>query len=286
MNTMNLVETLNWEAQKKSISISVNGSNKVVPNFTAIVRDDSHETLSIVKKKYNLLSNKDFMTLVHDICEISRFELKGFQSIQGGEIILGYLKNGDPNFKIGNLKAEDYLVFGNSFTRKTSLFVGTSTKILSCQNQFGQIHQNIKIPHFSTMEKRIQEMKTFFINYFQTKQDMLNALNGFQNIKISPEIIEEAITYILDLEKFDKLDDAPKQRQSKIIDLRESITSEMMKIGENGWGLFNGITHFTTHKISGKRSSNETIGNLFGVKNTFNQKGFSFISNLVLETTN
>jgi len=282
MKDMKLVPTLDWEAEKKSVGVRTDGSYKVAPKYRAIIRNDSNEVLSIVKKNYNLLSNAEFMQLVNEIRVITNFDLQGFQAVKGGGVVLGYLKNSEPDLKIGGLAFEDYLVFGNSFTRETSLFVGSSSIVISCMNAFGRIHQGIKIPHFSTMDEKIKELKRYFVNYFEAKKDLYNAMEGFTKIKIDAEIIEQAINYVFELEKFEKPDkEISKQRFAKVVDCRESILQEVERIGDNGWGLFNGMTHFTSHKLASSKTKEETIGNLYGMKNYFNQRAFQFISELV-----
>lgn len=279
MKTLELMPTINWVAQKKSIGVRIDGSYKVTPNFNAMVRSDNNEVLSIVKKCYNPFSNEEFMDMTHELSRISEFAIQGFQEIKDGKIILGYLKNADKDFTVAGCKIEDYLVFGNSFNCETALFTASSSVVLRCMNQYGRIHQLVRIIHRTNMQEKVKELTRYFENYFVAQKAMYAAMNHMADVKIDPAIIEEMINFVLKLDKFETKDEIPPQRLRKVEEMRESINAEIIDLGDNAWGLFNGVTHFTTHKLSG-RLQNDTIGNIYGVKNHINQRAFQFASNL------
>ncbi len=63
-------------------------------------------------------------------------------------------------------------------------------------------------------------------------------------------------------------------------DLHASITMEMQRIGGNKWGLFNGVTRFTTHSKSvPKRDNGREESLLLGSGQAMNEKAFNFIKN-------
>jgi len=72
-----------------------------------------------------------------------------------------------------------------------------------------------------------------------------------------------------------------KSRSKNIMEtLHKSIDFQMTDKGENMWGLFNGITHFTTHE---KSVPNRKFGReeslYFGSGATMNQDGLAFVMN-------
>ncbi len=66
-------------------------------------------------------------------------------------------------------------------------------------------------------------------------------------------------------------------------DLQVSITGEIygqegsIGKGENLWGLFSGITHYTTHKLKGNADENK----LFGIYGNREREVFSDLAQLV-----
>jgi hypothetical protein len=55
-------------------------------------------------------------------------------------------------------------------------------------------------------------------------------------------------------------------------DILASIRTEMAELGNNAWGMFNGVTHYTTH-VMNARGSNE-LSTMFGAKNEANQVAY------------
>lgn len=78
----------------------------------------------------------------------------------------------------------------------------------------------------------------------------------------------------------EKLGNELSTRKTNIISsINYSIDRECADLGNNAFGLFNGITHYTTHI---KNSKNNAFGNLFGSLNELNQTAFKFCNELVL----
>jgi len=274
---MELISEIPWEVSKKEIALKVKNTFIPIDTHVAMVRSDNMNVLGINHSRYGYFSNQEFMEMANELVKISGFHLEGYQEIRGGKIMLGYLRNMDKELKIAGCKVKDYLVFGNSFNRETSLFAGSSEIVIRCQNAFGRIHQQVKIVHSSTIKERVKELIRYFENYFAAKKDMYKAMNHWAKVKVDEGIIEEMINYVMKLDNYETTEDIPQQRLNKIEEMRGSINKELIELGDNVWGLFNGVTHYTTHVLQG-RSNTSTIGNLYGVKNRINQRAFHFLS--------
>ena len=59
--------------------------------------------------------------------------------------------------------------------------------------------------------------------------------------------------------------------------LRQSIEKEMKDIGNNAFGLFNGVTWYTSHEM---RNAESVAGRMSGTANQINQKAYRFCNNL------
>jgi hypothetical protein len=62
-----------------------------------------------------------------------------------------------------------------------------------------------------------------------------------------------------------------------MLTLRKSIDREMKDLGNNAFGLFNGVTWYTTHEM---RTSDLVTSQISGTANLINQKAFRFCNNL------
>jgi hypothetical protein len=62
-----------------------------------------------------------------------------------------------------------------------------------------------------------------------------------------------------------------------MIDFQNSINIETADLGNNLFGLFNSVTHYTTHKLKNEN----TFGNLFGTANKINEKAYDLVLELI-----
>ena len=62
-----------------------------------------------------------------------------------------------------------------------------------------------------------------------------------------------------------------------MVTLHKSIEREMKDLGNNAFGLFNGVTWYTSHEM---RTSDSVNSQISGTANLINQKAFRFCNNL------
>ena len=64
-------------------------------------------------------------------------------------------------------------------------------------------------------------------------------------------------------------------------ELLESISSEMKQKGQTLWGIFSGVTHYTSHKMPVTKRPNSRIESQYtGTALAYNNTAFDYISNL------
>lgn len=271
MKTIETVQKFDWNVNQTPVF--VNGES--VPAFKAIVRDDDGSVLNICNVKYRVFDNVELAGLANTVSDITGFGDVTFQAIKGGKITLAYLKNPDPEMKIGDFKIRDYMVLGNSFNGQTGLFLGTSQVVIRCSNAFGRIFQGVKIRHTNSLSIRVEELKEAIQGYMIEKQKMFVTMEKFMKVPIDQKIIDDCTAYVFKLNDQEKLEKEPSTRMfNKIALLNRSIAHETNEVGNTLWGLFSGFTHFTTHEVE-QRNGN-SLGNMFGGVNEINQRAYTF----------
>jgi hypothetical protein len=265
---------INWEVEKKDIFTD----GEKIDGYQAIRRNDNNKVLSVMKTSYSPMLVTEFLETVEKIKEISGFELVGFNEFREGRKILGFLKNNRENFYIGNHKIDDYMLLGNSFDGTSSFFQGTSTVLIRCTNQFSQIHQHNKVRHTKNFKEKMDEFYSYLNFYFNERAKLYSTFEKLGNIKFTEEMREKMIKFVLNVPEIsDK--ELSKRKENQMSILRDSILTETKELGENLWGAFNGITHFTTHKID---SRNPVFGNVFGSVADINTRGMEYVSRNLL----
>lgn len=260
----NLTNTLSWDIEQSKIYTN----NKQVNGYKAIYRNDNQAILNIAKKSYTPASNELFMKMVEQLREMTGFELAGFSEYQGGRKTLGFLKNPD-NIKIADWEAEDYLLVGNSHDYSTGFFVGTSNKLIRCSNAFSIISKQNVVQHTKSLKLRLDQLIAYYTAYIVEKQNVIDQFEEWNEIQMTSELKEMFLEKLLDIE--DKKQ-CSTRKFNTLAEINIAIDREVNAMGNNLFGLFNGITFYTTHMLKQKES---IFGNAMGRGFNLNQKAYN-----------
>jgi hypothetical protein len=111
--------------------------------------------------------------------------------------------------------------------------------------------------------------------YYNGSEKLYTMYNRFGERIVSEDLKQEIAKKVLGL---DKKEEIGTNMQSKLDTLMANIRSECADLGDNLWGVFNGVTWYTTHEMKQKR---DVSGNIFGKKSTINNEAFKICSELV-----
>ena len=262
---------LSWDVTENEVYVNINGVLRLDETKKAIVRNDNEEILSHRNSGYHTMTNEKFKEATEDLRKESGFEFAGFHEYKGGRKVIGYLKNtAEGEIKIGDHVIEDYLILGNSHDGSSSFFTGTVTELLRCSNEFGRISGANRVRHSKSFEINFVGMMTYIKSHFAERQVMYNAFNRFGDKIVSPELFDKALDFVL---KVDLTKEISSQKQNQKDALRNAIVGESNDLGDNLWGLFNGVTKYTTHELNGK---DRVFGNVLGNANNINQRAYQF----------
>lgn len=274
-----MLEKLSFEIQESPVLYSVNGEILTSSTHKVIIKVDSNFQLSVMKNSYNPMLNSDFMETTERMKEISGFEFSGYSEIDNGRILLAHMKNNLKDFSIDGNKIEDYLLLGSSHDGRFSFFVGTTTVLIRCKNQFSHITQAEKVRHTKSAPKRREDLMRSLDVYFQARKMMYSNFDKMLTVKVDEKLKQDAIDYILGISKEDRLDSKISTRKLNIMEvLNQDISYEMGDLGKNAFGLLNGVTKFTTHHREQKES---IFGNVFGSNADINNRAYEFAMDLM-----
>ena len=179
--------------------------------------------------------------------------------------------------KIAGFDADDYMVIGNSHDYSGSFFIGSCKVMLRCHNEFTKTAWNLEISPNATCDQKINQIITSVPLYMELERDLALTFSVWHNIPVDYQIMDGLIKRILDIEtgegeRVDKQILSTKKFK-QVQELRRSLNREIVFVGANLFGLFNGVTHYTTHV----REVNEKVfGNVLGTLSTINDRAFEF----------
>ncbi|MBT4774913.1 MAG: DUF932 domain-containing protein [Crocinitomicaceae bacterium] len=267
-------KTLNWEAVRAPININ----KKKLANRSAIIRSDSGELLGLRSNQYRLFTNKDFKELVNRVVLKTGYNLVGYQEFRKGKRVIAYLKlsdaclpNGASPLKICGNETADYMLIGNSHDGSSALFISFTNVLLRCENQFTTPLRLLNMRHLANISFDDYLLDKVIRNYHNERDQLYGMMVQWTEISLTKSSVDRLIIDLVPAKHASS--DCP-EVDRKRRGLRSSINREITELGFNYWGLFNGVTHYTTG-----RTASSLFGNPYSEGNKLNKKAMNFIKN-------
>lgn len=259
---------LSWDIEQSHI-YDQNGNP--IEGYKAITNGNTGHLLNIAKNSYTPVSNEQLLEKVALLQKATGFELEGFETFKNGKKVMAYLKNPNAQNMVG-LSTKNFLIVGNSHDSSTALFSGLTNYIHRCANMFTQQNMQMRVHHTADINARLDDMVETIDFYFDAEQQIYRQMEAFDRVKISERKKEELVENLLDFKMLD-YDDISTRRRNKAELIFESISRETAELGNSLFGVFNGITHYTTHVL---KSTNKTFGSPFGHAAEINKKALKW----------
>jgi hypothetical protein len=182
-------------------------------------------------------------------------------SFGDGEKVFIQLKSND--FRLGNDKLEGYITGVNSFDGSTSLAFGPSNITISCMNTFFAAFRNLetKIRHTKNMSMRIDDICRSLEYVLHEEKELFQNIQKLSNIRIGEKDQDWVSRILFDIEKdvdLNKVDSLSSVTRNKLSRFEIDLNGELQGKGDNLWGLFSGVTKWTTHSMNrGDSTKNE-----------------------------
>lgn len=256
---------LNWNVRSEKVTTE---SGITLDGYTALVREDTNVPLSVRSESYYPYQNYELVELLDRVSNLTGLSIHRGGFFGEGKKVFIQLKSND--LKIGNDRVEGFITGINSFDGTTSLAFGPSNITISCQNKFFAAFREMesKVRHTKNMVVRIDEICRSLEGVLEEEQKVFDNILKLSETPFD-DIIKERITKHLfninkdvDLNDIDAISGVTRNKLSRFyVDLNGELKS---KGGDNMWGLFSGITKYTTHSMS-KDSERNTENKMFGV---------------------
>ena len=268
------METLEWDIIEKPIY----ANNKQIVGYKGIFRSDNDKLLNVAKASYTPTRNEKFIEVTEKLHEITGFPIQNYYDVEDGRKILAFLECTEP-IQVCGYEFKDYLMIGNSFDGSTGFFIGNSNMMVRCSNRFSKNFRQLQVNHTKNNNLRIDGLVQYFDMFMNQRKQLFENMERFSAVKIDDAIKKALVERLTRMSEEEKLGTDISTRKSNIISsINYSIDRECADLGNNAFGLFNGITHYTTHI---KNSKTNAFGNPFGSLNELNQTAFKFCEQLI-----
>lgn len=273
------METLNWDIEIKPVYTE---GQILLRGYKSILRNDKEIALSVMKDSYHPRSNENFMRVVNELAVIAKTKTPYFSEYDAGRKVLAYLKS-PKNTSIAGHKISDQILVGNSFDGSTSLFVATVLSYAGTNFTYMNKKAAFRVSHKSKDLEQCFDYIELMKDYEEEKEFLYNKFNDMSTVEITEEIIEDFIKAVIEYKTHDEEGEEVEistRTQNKIDAMKLSIEKKLNEHGNNVWGLFNGVTHYTTYEYKGGRKMN-IEGNMYGTQNTYNQRALNYCLDLL-----
>ena len=255
---------LNWSVRTELLQTS---SGIIIPDKIGIVREDDNSVLGIHSTGYSPYQNEQMMELLHKVTNRTGLKIHSGGLFNGGGKVYVQLKSDD--LTLGTDRIEGYITGINSFDGSTSLSFGPSSKTISCQNTFWGVYRglNNKVRHTKSLEIKVEEI-LFEINKVEEREkQMFEDIVKLSETRFDKVIEDSVIRKLFDIDKrIDYKDEEQISgvKRNQLSKFYVDLNGELNEKGDNLWGLFSGVTKFTTHSIKGGNSTENKIFGTFG----------------------
>ena len=251
---------LNWKVKSESVMTE---SGIELEGYTALVREDTNTPLSVRSDTYYPFQNYELVELLDRVSGLTGLEIHRGGSFGDGRKVYIQLKSND--LKIGNDRVEGFLTGINSFDGTTSLAFGPSNVTISCQNKFFAAFREMqsKVRHTKNMVVRIDEICRSLEGVLEEEKKVFDSIIELSNTRFDDIIKERVTRKLFNIKPEFQLDsdDLPSVTKNKLSRFYIDLNGELSQKGDNMWGLFSGVTKYTTHSIT---KDDNTEAKMFG----------------------
>ena len=255
---------LNWKVKQEGL---VTVSGVPVEGHTALVREDNNAILSVMSNGYYPYQNHELIELLDKVSNQT-----GLEVVKGGEFKNGrrvYVQLKSADLRLGNDKIEGYLTGINSFDGSTSLAFGPSNITISCMNTFFAAFKQMetKIRHTKNMVIKVDEFCKSLENILEEEQQMFRNIEKLSESRFTNKIKDEVVRSLFNIKHDVDLKDDEQtstQLKNKLSRFYIDLNGELQGKGDNLWGLFSGVTKYTTHSLSKGDNTEAKMFDIYG----------------------
>jgi len=245
---------LYWIVKKEPLLLP----DGIESGFFGTVRQDTRQTFAAVKEGYEVFQNHELAELVYRIAGNLDGEVSRGGSFDGGGKV--YLQISQEDFKVAGDRIKRWYTSMNSFDTSAALKWGASGTTISCSNTWTMAYKGLQntVKHTSNMRNMIDASMRVIERLQEADKSLYEVLTQFTEVEAKREHIEGVVKAVTEVDLSMSLKEAEKEYSTKRLNnaksLMESITNEMSYKGQNLWGLWSGMTHYTTHKAGSDRT--------------------------------
>jgi phage/plasmid-like protein (TIGR03299 family) len=250
---------LDWSVRTEKV---VTESGIHLPNI-AIVREDTNKVIGLHSDGYVPYQNSQLIELMDRVTTLTGLELKKGGSFKDGARVFVQMKS--DNMTLGTDRIEGFVTGINSFDGSTSLGFGPSNVTISCMNTFFAAYRGLtKVRHTKSMEIRIDQICRDIDSVLEQEKEIFKKIKRMSETPVFTNDYDQLIDMVqrklFNIRKEESIEDFSTVTKNRIQTFTNDLKGEIAQKGMNSWGVFSGITKYTTHSMNGNSTENKIFG--------------------------
>lgn len=255
---------LRWSVSKQPLLLP-SGEDT---GFFGIVREDTKKTFATCKEGYVPYQNSELAELLHRISEKTGYEIhSGGMFNDGGKVYL-QLSTGNEINDIGKnrSKVKGYVTGINGHDGTTSLKWGEVNFTICCRNTFASASRTLKqsARHTASIHDKVEQSIREITGIATAEKSIFDTFIKLSEIPVTKDniatIVRATTNVDITLPSYkDAKKDSSQYAINRTEELLTSISSEMNSKGQTLWGLFSGVTHYTSHVLPVPKRENARL---------------------------
>jgi len=260
----------------------VTASGIIIPDRKALIREDNNEVLSVHGEGYQVYQNYQLIELLDRVADKIGLPIHSGGSFGEGKKVFIQLKSND--LSLGSDKVVGYITGINSFDGSTSLAFGPSNLTISCQNKFFATFRTLenKIKHTKNMELRIDDVCKGMEFAVKEEEKIFETIKKMSVTEFSAKERDYVIKTLFNVKdniNLMDIDSVSTTTRNRITTFEMDLLRELKDKGNTLWGLFSGVTRYTTHSLV---KDNSVENKMFGTYGNRERQIFANLSELVV----
>ena len=261
---------LRWSVSKQPLMLP----DGTETPYMAVVRDDNNAVFTTCKEGYTPYQNSELAELLVRISDKTGYEIHSGGMFNGGGKVYIQLNTGNEIKGIGNNRTtvKGFVTGINGHDGTTSLKWGSVNFTICCQNTFAAAKGSLQntARHTSAIHDRVETSIREIVSVTQVERSIFDTFIKLSEIPVTKDNIKAVVKSVTGVDV-----DTPRSKAEEIYsaysvnrsgELLQSISSELLVKGETLWGLFSGVTHYTSHimptpKRDNARLESKYVGN-------------------------
>jgi hypothetical protein len=190
---------------------------------------------------------------------------------KGGDRVWFQLKSADHNMAGDVIKG--YISGFNSFDGRASLAFGNSKTTVSCQNTYWMAYRQVdtRMRHSANMRPKLEEILRNIDLLIAEEKTQFAEIERLHNTRMTAEVKDLITKRLFEIAIEERLDggNISTNKTNKIKKFNYDLGLELGQKGDNLWGLFSGVTRYTTHSM---KNGDNSEGKMFGKTGTTERK--------------